>query len=120
MKTREGGMTLLEVLLAMAVLAMGVLANGAVQLSALQATEGARRDTQVVHAAQALLERMRAAGRVDERAVEDWQRRLTTLLGASAQGQVGRQGDSLVLKARWQERRDSQWQVITLQGRVAP
>ncbi|MGE7994100.1 type IV pilus modification protein PilV [Pseudomonas sp. NPDC089554] len=120
MEARERGMTLLEVLLSMVVLALGVLASAALQLQALQASEAARRDSQVVQAAQATLERMRAEGRVDEQALGEWRRRLTTLLGRSAEGQVTSQAGALVLEARWQERHDTAWQVIVLQGRVTP
>lgn len=120
MKPRERGMTLLEVLLSMVVLAAGVLAGGAMQVRALQAVETARRDTQVVQAAQATLERMRAQGRVDEQAIGEWQRRLGALLGRSAQGRVTAQGTGLVLEARWQARDAGAWQVVALQGRVEP
>ncbi|MFB4394461.1 MULTISPECIES: type IV pilus modification protein PilV [unclassified Pseudomonas] len=119
MKTRERGMTLLEVLLAMVVLALGVLASGAVQLRALQASEASRRDTQVVQAAQAVLERIRAEGRVDEHVLGEWRRRLTALLGNSAEGRVTSQGDVLVLEARWRAHHDAAWQAIVLQGRGA-
>lgn len=44
MHARQGGMTLLEVLLAIVIVAAGLFATAAMQLQALQAADSARRD----------------------------------------------------------------------------
>ena len=62
MHTRQYGMTLLEVLLALVVVALGGVAAAALQLQALQATDAARRDVQDVLAAQTAHERAWAMG----------------------------------------------------------
>ncbi len=59
MHVRQRGMTLLEVLLAVAVVAVGMFATAAMQLQALQAADGARRDGQAAMAAHSELERRR-------------------------------------------------------------
>ncbi|RIZ36836.1 prepilin-type N-terminal cleavage/methylation domain-containing protein [Pseudomonas putida] len=46
MHERQGGMTLLEVLLAVVVVAAGLFATAAMQLQALQVADSARRDGQ--------------------------------------------------------------------------
>ncbi|MFP3406192.1 prepilin-type N-terminal cleavage/methylation domain-containing protein [Pseudomonas sp. SIMBA_065] len=62
MRAMEGGMTLLEVLLAMVVVAVGMFAAGALQVRALQATDSARHDAQTALLAHTRQERARAAG----------------------------------------------------------
>ncbi|WAB97468.1 prepilin-type N-terminal cleavage/methylation domain-containing protein [Pseudomonas putida] len=62
MHTNQRGMTLLEVLLAVAVVALGMFAAAGLQLQALQATDSARRDMLDALGAHTLLERGRAAG----------------------------------------------------------
>ncbi|WP_336335841.1 type IV pilus modification PilV family protein [Pseudomonas putida] len=59
MHARQRGMTLLEVLLAVAVVAMGMFAAAGLQLQALQATDSARRDGQAAMAAHSEHERGR-------------------------------------------------------------
>ncbi|WEL56184.1 prepilin-type N-terminal cleavage/methylation domain-containing protein [Pseudomonas kermanshahensis] len=61
MRTIEGGMTLLEVLLAMVVVAVGLFAAAALQVRALQATDSARHDAQAALLKHTQLERSRAA-----------------------------------------------------------
>ncbi|WP_349976621.1 prepilin-type N-terminal cleavage/methylation domain-containing protein [Pseudomonas sp. WHRI 8519] len=62
MHTNQRGMTLLEVLLAVAVVALGMFAAAGLQLQALQATDSARRDMLDALGAHTSLERGRAAG----------------------------------------------------------
>ncbi|MDD1978538.1 MULTISPECIES: type IV pilus modification protein PilV [Pseudomonas] len=59
---RQQGMTLIEVLVAMAVLGLGLFAAAGLQLRALQATESAQRSTQAAYLAQAVSEQARADG----------------------------------------------------------
>lgn len=62
MHTKQRGMTLLEVLLAVLVVSVGMFAAAGLQLRALQAFDSARRDGQVALAEHTVLERARAAG----------------------------------------------------------
>jgi len=57
MHTKQRGMTLLEVLLAVLVVAVGIFAAAALQLKALQAVDSARRDGQAAMAAHSEYER---------------------------------------------------------------
>ncbi|MBX6690594.1 prepilin-type N-terminal cleavage/methylation domain-containing protein [Pseudomonas sp. USTB-Z] len=59
MHARQGGMTLLEVLLAIVIVAAGLFATAAMQLQALQAADSARRDGQVAMALHSEHERRR-------------------------------------------------------------
>ncbi|PYB69555.1 pilus assembly protein PilV [Pseudomonas sp. LB-090624] len=59
MHARQGGMTLLEVLLAVVVVAAGLFATAAMQLQALQAADSARRDAQAAMALHSDHERKR-------------------------------------------------------------
>jgi len=59
MHARQGGMTLLEVLLAVVVVAAGLFATAAMQLQALQAADSARRDGQAAMALHSEHERRR-------------------------------------------------------------
>ncbi|MFJ2981795.1 MULTISPECIES: prepilin-type N-terminal cleavage/methylation domain-containing protein [unclassified Pseudomonas] len=67
MHARQRGMTLLEVLLAVAVIAFGMFAAAALQIQALQATEAAHREVQVALAAHTLHERAGSAGKLTVR-----------------------------------------------------
>ncbi|MFQ6576544.1 type IV pilus modification PilV family protein [Pseudomonas sp. UM16] len=57
---RQQGMTLIEVLVAMAVLGLGLFAAASLQLQALQATERALRSTQAAYLAHAVFEQAHA------------------------------------------------------------
>ncbi|WP_087503393.1 prepilin-type N-terminal cleavage/methylation domain-containing protein [Pseudomonas sp. SID14000] len=59
MHTRQWGMTLLEVLLAMTVVAVGMFAAAGLQVQALQATDSARREGQAALATHSERERSR-------------------------------------------------------------
>lgn len=59
MHTKQRGMTLIEVLLAVLVVVVGAFAAAGLQLKALQATEHARRSGQEVLAEHSKLERTR-------------------------------------------------------------
>ncbi|WP_060512979.1 prepilin-type N-terminal cleavage/methylation domain-containing protein [Pseudomonas sp. NBRC 111124] len=59
MHRKQGGMTLLEVLLAIVVVAVGIFASAALQLKALQATDSARSEGQAALAAHSERERNR-------------------------------------------------------------
>ncbi|HDS1734826.1 type IV pilus modification protein PilV [Pseudomonas sp. BP8] len=110
-------MTLLEVLLGVLVLALGVLAGAALQIRALQATDSARRDTQASHLAQALVERVRAAGGLQSADLLQWQREVQASLGAQARGRARHTGALLVVDVDWPDPRDQHHQGISLQAR---
>ncbi|MDH0640308.1 prepilin-type N-terminal cleavage/methylation domain-containing protein [Pseudomonas sp. GD03860] len=57
---QQQGMTLIEVLVAMAVLGLGLFAVAGLQVRGLQATESAMRSTQEIYVAQGVLEQARA------------------------------------------------------------
>ena len=59
MHARQRGMTLVEVLLAMAAVAVGIFAAAGLQLQALQATDSAHREGQAALAAHSERERSR-------------------------------------------------------------
>lgn len=59
---RQQGMTLIEVLLAMALLGAGLFAAAGLQLRALQATDSALRATQAAYLAHGVFEQARAVG----------------------------------------------------------
>lgn len=59
-ESRQDGMTLIEVMVALLVLSVGVLGVAMLQLSALKHTDSALRSTQVSFIAHDLLERIRA------------------------------------------------------------
>ncbi|MDH0304681.1 MULTISPECIES: type IV pilus modification protein PilV [unclassified Pseudomonas] len=119
MRTREGGMTLLEVLLAMTVLALGLFASAALQLRGLQATDGARRTGQALQLAQGMLERTRAAGSLEAGVQAAWQAQVARQLGESAQGRLSLSAGMLTLELDWPGA-DQQRQSLSLQGRVSP
>ncbi|MCO7595390.1 hypothetical protein NJI34_39135 [Pseudomonas sp. S 311-6] len=113
-------MTLLEVLLAMGVLALGLFATAALQVRALQVLDNTRRDSQAIHLAQGLLERARAAGRLEAGEQAGWQARIRQVLGGAAEGRVRRSGANVVLEIHWLEAREGTQQSVSLQGRVLP
>lgn len=117
MRTTERGMTLLEVVLAVLVLALGLIAGAALQVRALQATDGARRDSQAVHLAQGMLERARAAGGLDASEVLQWQAQVKAALGERAVGQVAGADPRLVVNVQWPDARDAAHPGIRLEGR---
>ncbi|MGH8383160.1 type IV pilus modification protein PilV [Pseudomonas sp.] len=59
---QQQGMTLIEVLVAMAVLGLGLFAAAGLQVRALQATDSALRSTQAAYLAHGMLEQARAGG----------------------------------------------------------
>ncbi|MFK8332108.1 prepilin-type N-terminal cleavage/methylation domain-containing protein [Pseudomonas sp. BJa5] len=59
---RQQGMTLIEVLLAMALLGVGLFAAAGLQLRALQATDSALRATQAAYLNHGVFEQARAVG----------------------------------------------------------
>jgi type IV pilus assembly protein PilV len=118
MRVKEGGMTLLEVLLAMTVLALGVFASAALQVRGLQAGDSARRDSQALQLAHGMLERVRAQGGLDVGEAGAWQARVAQVLGASAQGRLRPSGQMLALEVHWPAMAERP--ALQLQGRVLP
>ncbi|WP_081941293.1 type IV pilus modification protein PilV [Pseudomonas soli] len=119
MRAKEGGMTLLEVLLAMTVLALGVFAAAALQVRGMQAAESARRDGQALQLAQGMLERVRASGTLEAGEESAWRSRVTQVLGTSAQGRIRRHADMLELQVSWPAQAEGR-PPLQLQGRVLP
>ncbi|QXH36532.1 type IV pilus modification protein PilV [Pseudomonas muyukensis] len=119
MQAKEGGMTLLEVLLAMTVLALGVFAAAALQVRGMQAADSARRDGLALQLAQGMLEQVRARGALDAGEEGAWRARVTQALGASAQGRVRRAPGMLALEVHWPGMADRR-PALQLQGRVLP
>lgn len=114
---REGGMTLLEVLVAMTVLALGVFMAAAIQVRGLHASDSAWREGQALQLLQGMLERARARelSAVDTTA---WRAQVVTVLGGQAEAQASLAADWLMLGVSWPM--GGQRQVLELQGRVQP
>ncbi|QXH55973.1 type IV pilus modification protein PilV [Pseudomonas maumuensis] len=119
MRAKEGGMTLLEVLLTMMVLALGMFAAAALQVRGMQAVERAQRDGQALQLAQGMLERVRASGTLDAGEESAWRVRVTEALGTSAQGRIRRHADMLALEVHWPALPGGR-PALQLQGRVLP
>ncbi|MDF9618545.1 type IV pilus modification protein PilV [Pseudomonas entomophila] len=120
MQVGEAGMTLLEVLLAMAVLALGVFASAALQLRSLQVSDSAHLDGQAVRLAQNMLERARAVGSLTAGEEAAWRSQVVVVLGPSAEGRVSRAAGELSLELEWSAPGDAQRPSLSLQGKVSP
>ncbi|AZL72292.1 MULTISPECIES: type IV pilus modification protein PilV [Pseudomonas] len=118
MWAREGGMTLLEVLVAMMVLALGVFMAAALQVRGLQASDNARREGQALQLLQGMLERVRAAGALSAADQAAWQVQVPAVLGASAEGRVSHSAGWLMLEVHWSV--GAERQMLGLQGRALP
>ncbi|MDR2306287.1 MAG: prepilin-type N-terminal cleavage/methylation domain-containing protein [Paucimonas sp.] len=118
MQVRQGGMTLLEVVLAMAVLALGMFASAALQVRGQQASDDARRQGTALQLTQGLLEQVRAAGSLTLADQAAWQAQVALRMGRVAQGHLGLSAGVLTVELRWPgvERE----QILRLQGRVQP
>lgn len=120
MRTRQRGMTLLEVLLSVLVLAIGLFGAAGLQLRALQATEHARRDSQAVWLAHSALEQAREAGSWSAQQRGAWQRQLRDVLGEGARGEVTQSSGRLQVTVFASQARATDASLIRLQGRVMP
>lgn len=115
---REGGMTLLEVLVAMTVLALGVFMAAAIQVRGLHASDSAWREGQALQLLQGMLERARARGALSAVDTTAWRAQVVTVLGGQAEAQASFAADWLMLGVSWPM--GGQRQVLELQGRVQP
>ncbi|QVM90681.1 type IV pilus modification protein PilV [Pseudomonas entomophila] len=120
MQVREAGMTLLEVLLAMAVLALGVFASAALQLRSLQLSDSAHLDGQAVRLARNMLERARAVGTLTVGEEAAWRTQVVDVLGPSAEGRVNGASGVLSLELDWSAPGSAQRPSLSLQGKVLP
>ncbi|MFK0090495.1 prepilin-type N-terminal cleavage/methylation domain-containing protein [Pseudomonas sp. NPDC090755] len=118
---RQQGMTLIEVLLAMALLGVGLFAAAGLQLRALQATDSALRGTQAAYLAQGVFEQARAVEVLREEDRVWFQAQVGGVLGAGAQGQVALTTGELRVLIDWDDSRAG-WQrrSLSLAGRLAP
>ncbi|WP_275679409.1 type IV pilus modification protein PilV [Pseudomonas entomophila] len=120
MQVREAGMTLLEVLLAMAVLALGVFASAALQLRSLQVSDSAQLDGQAVQLAQNMLERARSVGTLTAGEEAAWRGQVVEMLGLSAEGRVSWASGVLSMELAWSAPGNAQRPSLSLQGKVLP
>lgn len=110
----QRGMTLIEVLVALVVTSLGVFTAAALQGRALYATDAALRTTQALLLGQAVLERVRAAGRLGAGEAAQLQRELQAVAGASARARVSQAGDGVALDLHWPDG------ALAIRARVAP
>lgn len=115
---REGGMTLLEVLVAMTVLALGVFMAAAIQVRGLQASDNAQREGQALQLLQGMLERARARRSLSAVDTAAWRGQVATVLGGQAEARASYTADWLMLEVSWPM--GGQRQVLELQGRLQP
>lgn len=115
---KEGGMTLLEVLVAMTLLALGVFMAASLQLRGVQASDSARREGQALLLLQSMLERVRAAGTLSAADQAAWRAQVPIVLGAAAEGSVHYSAGLLKVQVQWPA--GAEQQVFSLQGKVLP
>ncbi len=117
----QGGMTLIEVLVALVIVGLGLFSAATLQLRALQATDSARMSSQGALVAQGLLEQVRASGEVSGAARLALRRRAAAFAGASAQGHVVQANADTVVTLTWDDRRaGGASRVLQIAGRVLP
>ncbi len=139
--SRQAGMTLIEVLVALLVFTVGVLGVAMLQLNALKHTDSAMRSTQVSFIVQDLLERIRAnpeanyaiaslsqaptAGNPDiprDQDLFDFADQLRRMAGEQAQASVAVVGTQVIVSVDWSDSRaqgdDAQRQTLTLNSIV--
>jgi type IV pilus assembly protein PilV len=118
---RQQGMTLIEVLLAMALLGVGLFAAAGLQLRALQATDSALRGTQAAYLAHGVFEQARAVEALRDDDTAWFQAQVGGLLGSGAQGQVALTSADLRVLIDWDDSRAGlQRRSLSLAGRLAP
>lgn len=106
----QQGLTLIEVMVALAVMGTGLLAAAGLQLRALQGTDSARMTSQAAWLAHGTLEQARAPGGVDRAAL---QRAVEAFAGPTAKGQFQQGGVSI----GWSGARgDDGWRELRLGG----
>lgn len=139
--SRQGGLTLIEVLVALLVFSVGALGVALLQLNALKHTDSALSSTQVSFIAQDLLERIRAnpganytltslsqapaSGNPDvprDQDLFDFAEQLRAAVGEDVRASVTANGDRVTVTLEWNDSRaqgkDAQWQTLTLSSLV--
>lgn len=118
MQAKEGGVALLEVLVAMTVLGLGLVTAAALQMRGVQGFDSARREGQAVQLAQGMLEQVRAAGRLSATDEARWREQVVSALGASASVHANPAGNTLQVELHWPDARAIRQ--LRLQGKVLP
>ncbi|MFB2764915.1 type IV pilus modification protein PilV [Marinobacter shengliensis] len=105
-RNRQGGITLIEVLIAVLILAIGLLGVAGVQVVSMQNTVNSDLRTQATLFAQDLAEQIRANGNTlpDNATVTQWTNRVTGNLGSSATVDVDQSGNVFEIQINWRER----------------
>jgi len=85
-RTRQQGVTLIEVMVAQVLLALGLLGAAGLQLRSVQGTDSARMLSQAALVAHGMQERARSARGFDGRDEGDFQRQVEAFAGASGRG----------------------------------
>ena len=141
--SRQAGMTLIEVLVAMLILSTGFLGAAAVQVSALKYTSSAQMKTQASFIAYDMLDRIRANAGADysvaaldqiqsslgvssvlAQDLRDFKHNIRQFGGASASGSIAVSDRQISINIAWDDSRaankDGLFQTFTLTSEVAP
>lgn len=102
---RQQGMTLIEVLVAIAVLGLGVFAAAGLQLRALQATDSALRSTQAAYLAQGVFEQARANGGLRNQDPVQLKADVQALISPTAKAEVVQGPAGAVVHISWDDSR---------------
>lgn len=117
----QGGMTLIEVMVALVVVGLGLFGAAMLQLRALQATDSARMSSQGAFVAQGVLEQVRARGEVSDLARAALHHEVEAFAGASSHGQVAQAGAETLVTLTWDDRRaGGAPRVLQIAGWVLP
>lgn len=118
---QQQGMTLIEVLVAMALLGLGLFAGAGLQLRALQATDSALRSTQAAYLAQGMIEQVRAVGALRGGDLERFRADVLALIGPGGAGLATLEGGHVRVLISWDDSRAGlERRSLSLSGQVAP
>lgn len=116
-RTRQQGLTLIEVMVALVVVSSGLLVAAGLQWRALQGTDSARVASQAAWLAQAMLEQARSARGVDGVDQLEFQRKVKAFAGESGQGGFQQTGRRVRVSVGWSdERAGGGWRVLEVEG----
>lgn len=141
-ESKQAGMTLIEVLVALLIFAVGVLGVAMLQLNALKYTDSAMGSTQISFIAQDLLERIRAnpganyalaslsqaptSGIPDiprDQDLFDFATQLRRMVGDDTQASIAMNGSTVTITLEWNDSRAEQdaarMQTLTLSSVIA-
>lgn len=102
---QQQGMTLIEVLVAMALLGVGLFAVAGLQLRALQATDSALHGVQAAYLAHGMFEQVRAVGSLRNEDLMRFRGDVQAVIGPAAQASVLPGAGGTVVDIRWDESR---------------